>query len=165
MFVTLKELTIDGKGNYGIAASACAYNSDYPLYIRITDISDDGRYRPEPYVSVNPIDYPNFADYYLREGDIVFARTGASTGRNYYYNPQDGELIFAGFLIKFSLNPTKIVPRYVKYYCQTKQYYDWIAGGSTGSTRNNLNAQDFASLKIPLKSKAEQQHIIDTIPC
>jgi len=161
--VLLKDLTISGKGNYGIAASACPFNPSFPQYCRITDITDDGRYKPEPRVSIDPTEYPDFSDYYLRTGDIVFARTGNSTGRNYFYNPTDGKLIYAGFLIKFSLDPSKVIPEYVKYYCQTKQYFDWVAGVCTGSTRNNLNAQDYASLPIPIKTRSEQSHIVDIL--
>ena len=161
--ILLKNITISGKGEYGIAASSCAYNPDYPQYIRITDITDEGRYMPSPCVSINPSEYPNFNDYFLREGDIVFARTGASTGRNYCYNPKDGDLVFAGFLIKFSIDSKKILPQYVKYYCQTQKYYDWVAGASTGSTRGNLNAQDYANMEIPVKSTEEQRHIVDTV--
>ena len=161
--VLLKNVTITGKGEYGIAASSCQYNPAFPQYIRITDISDDGRYMPSPCVSISPSEYPTFNRYFLHEGDIVFARTGASTGRNYYYNPKDGNLVFAGFLIRFSIDPVKINPQYIKYYCQTQKYCDWVVRTSTGSTRENLNAQDYANLEIPLKTPEEQQHIVDIL--
>lgn len=162
IFKTLSELSLNPKGSYGIAASSCTYDPSFPQYIRITDISDDGRYRPSPRVSLNPIEYPNYNEYYLRENDIVFARTGASTGRNYFYEPQDGYLVYAGFLIKFSLNPNAVNPRYVKYYCQTKQYDNWISTTMTGSTRGNINAQTLGLLSIPIVSREEQCHIVDT---
>lgn len=161
--ILLKNVTITGKGEYGIAASSCQYNPAFPQYIRITDITDDGRYMPSPCVSISPSEYPTFNRYFLHEGDIVFARTGASTGRNYYYNPKDGNLVFAGFLIKFSIDPVKINPQYIKYYCQTQKYCDWVVKTSTGSTRENLNAQDYANLEIPLKTPEEQQHIVDIL--
>ena len=108
---SLNELCTISKGEYGIGASSCSYNSLYPQYIRITDITDDGRYCPQPAVSINPLEYPDYKNFYLKENDIVFARTGASTGRNYFYNPKDGSLVFAGFLIKFSIDPNLINPK------------------------------------------------------
>lgn len=162
-YKTLQELSINPKGEYGIGASSCSFNPNYPQYIRITDITDDCRYLPQPAVSINPLVYPNYNEYYLKENDIVFARTGASTGRNYFYNPKDGNLVFAGFLIKFSINPNLVHPRYVKYFCQSKEYNKWIASFSTGSTRGNLNAQSYGKMQIPIKSEDEQQHIVDTM--
>jgi restriction endonuclease S subunit len=156
----LKDIVLNAKGVYGISASACSFNKDFPQYIRITDITDDGRYLPTPPVSIDPQKYPDYANYYLRNGDIVFARTG-SIGLNYFYKPSDGKLVFAGYLIKFSVNPAKIIPEYVKYFCQTKQYYDWVLSSSNGTTRKNLNAQDYGLLPIPMMSRAEQQHIVD----
>lgn len=162
IYKTLSEISVKSKGEYGIGASSCSFNFDFPQYIRITDITDDGRYSPNPPVSINPYEYPDFDKYFLKQNDIVFARTGASTGRNYFYNPADGNLVYAGFLIKFSLNPNLINPKYVKYYCQSKKYYDWIASAVTGSTRENLNAQAYGNLEIPIKSEQEQKHIVDT---
>ena len=112
---TLGELSL-GDGKYGIAASAVDYDAELPAYLRITDINDDGTLNWNDRKSV---DDPAAYKYMLREGDIVFARTGNSTGRNYYYDSRDGEFAFAGFLIRFSLDDKKVNPRYVKYYAQS----------------------------------------------
>ena len=58
----------------------------------------------------------------LKPNDIVFARTGGSTGRNYFYDGTDGEFVYAGFLIKFSIDSTKVNPRFIKYYCLSQEY-------------------------------------------
>jgi len=158
----LKELSIKNKGFYGIGASACSYNSSFPQYIRITDIDDFGRYRPSEIVCINPVVYPEFKKYFLHENDIVFARTGNSTGRNYFYNKKDGDLVYAGFLIKFTINEKLVNPRYIKYYCQSQKYMSWISSSCTGSTRNNINAQLFSNLDIFINSPAEQCHIVNT---
>jgi type I restriction enzyme S subunit len=63
----------------------------------ITDITEDGRFSPEKPVSVKS---PNADQYYLGEGDVVFARTGASVGKSFLYDPKIGPLVFAGFLIR-----------------------------------------------------------------
>lgn len=157
--VSLKDICLD-KGFYGISASACKYDPSYPQYIRITDIDDDGRYHPNEKASINPKIYPDYKNYYLQENDIILARTG-TTGRNYFYNPNDGNLVFAGFMIKFSLNPNLVLPKFIKYYCQSNSYWYWIKNNCNGTTRQNLNANDYANMPIPLLPFAIQRHIVD----
>ena len=153
---TLGELSI-GKGKYGIAAPAVEYDPHLPAYLRITDINDNGTLNQIDRKSVND---SSAVDYMLRDGDIVFARTGNSTGRNYYYDSRDGEFAFAGFLIKFSLDNSKVNPRFVKYYAQSKSYWDWVASFNTGSTRGNLNAKTYAQMPIPLPNRSSQDAIV-----
>ena len=78
----------------------------------------------------------------LKRGDIVFARTGGSTGRNYYYDERDGNFAFAGFLIKFSLDPTRVNPRFIKYYTQSKPYWNWIRSFITGSNPREYQCEN-----------------------
>ena len=155
----LSEICLGG-GSYGIAASAVEYSSELPTYLRITDINDDGTLNMNGLKSVDDF---NSAKYYLSPNDIVFARTGASTGRNYFYDGSDGEFVYAGFLIKFSLDPLKVNPLFVKYYCQSKDYYDWVASFNTGSTRGNINAQTLGNMPIPVLKRAQQDLIADTL--
>ena len=100
---------------------------------------------------------------FLKQNDIVFARTGASTGRNYFYDTRDGEFVYAGFLIKFSLDPRKVNPKYIKYYCQSDLYKNWIASNNTGSTRGNINAQAFGNMPITLPSRQQQDLLVDLL--
>lgn len=157
--VPLSEICTGG-GSYGIAASAVEYSPDLPTYLRITDINDDGTLNESGFKSVND---PNSAKYYLSPNDIVFARTGASTGRNYFYDGSDGEFVYAGFLIKFSLDPQKVNPLFVKYYCQSKDYYDWVGSFNTGSTRGNINAQTLGNMPVPVLPRGQQDLITDTL--
>mgnify|MGYP001667806230 FL=1 len=153
---TLGELSL-GDGKYGIAASAVDYDAELPAYLRITDINDDGTLNWNDRKSV---DDPAARKYMLSEGDIVFARTGNSTGRNYYYDPRDGTFAFAGFLIRFSLDDRKVNPRYIKYYAQSKAYWSWVASFNTGSTRGNINAKTYAQMPIPLPDRPTQDSIV-----
>ncbi len=152
----LKDICI-GSGKYGIAASAVEYSDNLPTYLRITDIRDDGTLE---LLNKKSIDDPNAVNYYLEPNDIVFARTGASTGRNYFYDPRDGRFVYAGFLIKFSLDPDKVNPRYIKYYCQFIAYYNWIDSFNTGSTRGNINAKTYSSMPIILPDRNVQDAIV-----
>ena len=153
---TLGALSLDG-GRYGIAAPAVEFNSCLPSYLRITDINDDGTLNQTDRKSVND---PSATKFMLQEGDIVFARTGNSTGRNYYYDPRDGEFVFAGFLIKFSLDGSKVNPRFIKYYTQSRMYWDWVASFNAGSTRGNINAKTYAQMPILLPERSTQDAIV-----
>lgn len=82
---------------YGIGAATVPYSENLPTYLRITDISITGKFRKDGKVSVAE---KVTEDNYLEEGDIVFARTGASVGKSYKYRVEDGKLVFAGFLIR-----------------------------------------------------------------
>lgn len=157
---TLNELSLDGKGSYGIAASAVPYSDELYTYLRITDIKDDGNLDKSNLMSVADKKAYN---YTLKKNDIVFARTGASTGRNYFYDETDGELVYAGFLIKFSLDVKKINPKFVKYYCQSKAYKDWIHSFNSGSTRGNINAKTYGTLPIPVFPRNYQNKVVSIL--
>ena len=156
---TLDDICI-GKGTYGIGASAVAYDSSKYTYLRITDINDDG--------TLNKSDLKSVEDneaykYILKKNDIVFARTGNSTGRSYFYDGTDGELVYAGFLIKFSLDPTKVNPRIMKYYTHSQEYYDWVKSFDTGGTRGNINAKTYGLMPIILPPRSIQDRIVEVL--
>lgn len=158
--VTLGEISTDGKGSYGIAASAVEYSDDLYTYLRITDINDDGTLNRIDLKSVNDEKAKN---YLLKPNDIVFARTGNSTGRSYFYDGSDGELVYAGFLIKFSLDPTKVNPKFMRYYILSNEYKGWVSSYSTGSTRRNINAKTYANMEILLPPRKQQDYLVDLL--
>lgn len=141
---------------YGINAAAVPEQSRLPAYIRITDISVDGRFDPTPKVSV---DHPASVDYFLDPGDIVVARTGASVGKSYLYNSADGRLVYAGFLICLSADERKLDPRYLAYCLQTKDYWDWVSRTSVRSGQPGINSVELASFTISVPNLAEQKLI------
>ena len=156
----LSDLTVDGKGTYGIAASAVDFDSQKPTYLRITDINDDGTIN---FDGLKSVDDENSYKYILKENDIVFARTGASTGRSYFYQKEDGVFVYAGFLIKFSLDPQKVNPRYLKYYTHSKMYYDWVHSFDSGATRGNINAKTFGDMLLDLPERNVQDEIVSIL--
>ena len=129
-------------------------------YLRISDITDDGRINKNDLRSVNE---QNAEDYLLKPNDIVFARTGGSTGRNYFYDGNDGQFVYAGFLIKFSIDPQKVNPKYIKYYCQSKIYRDWVHSFNTGSTSGNINAQTYSKMPIILPPRTQQDVLVKVL--
>lgn len=160
--VSLSSLTKDKKGVYGIGAPAVPYSPELFTYLRITDINDDGTVNLD---GLKSVDDKDAKDYVLQPNDIVFARTGASTGRNYFYDGADGIFVFAGFLIKFSIDPKKVNPKFIKYYCLSKKYKDWVHSFISGSTRGNINAKIFGDMPIDLPPRKQQDALVEVLSC
>ena len=158
--VTLAEVSINNKGEYGIGASAVDYSDELYTYLRITDINDDGTLNKNDLKSVDDDDAKN---YLLNENDVVFARTGNSTGKAYYYDKMDGELVYAGFLIKFSLDPSKINPKFMKYYVLSEEYKGWVNSMCTGSTRPNINAKMYGNMELILPPREQQDFLVNSL--
>lgn len=142
--------------DYGINAAAVDFDDTLPTYLRITDISEDGKYLTDNKVSVDNI-LSN--SYYLEDGDIVFARTGASVGKTYLYNQNDGRLVFAGFLIRIKANPEILSFKYLFYLTQTKSYWSWVLANSMRSGQPGLNSNEYKSFEILVPPLEEQTHI------
>ena len=157
---SIGEVSIN-KGEYGLNAPACEYESGLPKYIRITDIDDNGNY-----VDTGAcVDFQDVTKQYtLKEGDVVFARTGATVGRNYLYKEKDGELLYAGFLIKFSINKNVANPYIIYANSNTKQYWNWIKKISARSGQPGVNAEEYSQYRfVNAKDKVEQGKIAEIL--
>lgn len=152
---TLGEISL-GKGEYGIGASATEYMEGMPRYLRITDIGDNCRIL---FNDIKGLDDENYEKYILKHGDIVFARTGNTTGKGYAYEEKDGELVYAGFLIKFSINNKIAKSKFIKYIIQSKRYWDWVGVMSTRSGQPGINSNEYSSFNIQIPPIEEQEKI------
>lgn len=152
---TLGEIS---KINYGYTEKA-SFEKIGPKFLRITDIqNNDVDWETVPYCQCSKSDFPK---YKLETGDIVFARTGATTGKSYLLsNPP--ESVFASYLIRLKLISKKdFIPKFVTYYFQTKTYWDNINAGISGSAQGGFNASKLGELMFPFpKSIIEQQTIV-----
>lgn len=148
------------KLSYGINAPAIPCDGRNPAYIRITDITEDGRYSDNDRKSVSTQDRDK---YTLHEGDIVLARTGASTGKSYLYDKKDGELVYAGFLIKASVNCEENNPRFIVGQLRTPRYWAWVAATSMRSGQPGINGKEYSSFLVPVASKREQDAIAEAL--
>ncbi len=148
------------KGDYGINAPACAYSPKLPKYIRITDIDDNCKFIRNNNAHVN---VRNYRDYVLQESDIVFVRTGATVGKSYVYDPEDGEIVFAGFLIRFRFEEPMADFRFIKQIVSTDKYFQWVNIMSARSGQPGINAEEYASYSFMAPDLKEQQAIADIL--
>lgn len=145
---------------YGINAPAVPLIGKLPVYIRITDITEDGYFRPTEMVGVDS----QFSHlYHLNEGDIVLARTGASVGKSYRYRKSDGALVYAGFLIKISPDQGLMNSVFLSQFLQTGKYWNWVTVNSMRSGQPGINGQEFGQLQVPCPSVKEQTAIANAL--
>lgn len=157
--VALKKLVILGP-QYGANARAISPTGNQPRYVRITDIDSNGRLLPDGIAEAD-IDDPSA--YQLEEGDLVFARSGATVGKTYLHQQINGPCIFAGYLIRFRPNKKLIDPRYLFYYTKSGTYYEWVANRKRTAAQPNINGTEYASLAIPLLPLSEQRRIVEIL--
>jgi type I restriction enzyme S subunit len=142
--------------NYGYTESATAEPVG-PRFLRITDIQDyNVDWQSVPYCPIAPADLPK---YRLASGDIVFARTGATTGKSFLVNDPPNA-VFASYLIRLRLTDQSLLPEFVALFFQTNDYWQSIRDGSSGSTQGGFNATKLGALTIPVPPLLEQQRIV-----
>ena len=141
--------------NYGYTESASAEMIG-PHFLRITDIQDEGvDWSTVPYCRIDKDDLPK---YKLSDGDIVFARTGATTGKSYLVsNPPDS--VFASYLIRVQLSEKALLPGFLYLFFQTRSYWDVIRAGVSGSTQGGFNASKLGELTVPYPASLSDQNV------
>lgn len=152
----LQELSTLGP-QYGANARAAPFSTDQPRYIRITDIQEFGALSNEPV----GVECGNHERYFLREGDLLFARSGATVGKTYLYRSKDGPCVFAGYLIRFRLDQSKILPEVMFAFTQSSAYASWIESKRRTAAQPNINGQEYRALTIPVPSLDVQRRFVN----
>ena len=142
---------------YGLNAAATEYDGKHK-YIRITDIDDSTHLFLQDDLTSPDIDFSTADDYLLQEGDVLFARTGASVGKTYIYRRSDGDLYFAGFLIRAKIK-SDYDADFVFQNTLTDSYDSYIRITSQRSGQPGVNAQEYANFALSVPSLAEQKKI------
>lgn len=140
---------------YGINAAATNFDGVHK-YIRITDIDDDSH----TYLDGDPVSPSGvFEDKYrVKENDILFARTGASVGKSYLYQETDGDLFFAGFLIRIHVKDG-VDSGYVFLNTLTEEYNKWVLLESARSGQPGINAEQYKRYRFKLPSLKTQKRL------
>ena len=145
--------------SYGLNAASKDYDGENK-YIRITDIDETtGKYNNSNIVSPDCV---LSDEYKLKINDLLFARTGASTGKTYLYNENDGKMYFAGFLIKFSIKK-EYCSNFLFYITQTYNYKKWVLIMSVRSGQPGINAKEYSKYKFLCPAYSEQVKISNII--
>jgi type I restriction enzyme S subunit len=156
---TLAELCTDI--SYGYTESA-KLNKVGPKFLRITDIAN-GRINWEnvPYC---PISENDFIKYKLLPGDIVIARTGATTGANYTIKKADpSDVVFASYLIRYKIDKKVADPNFIGHLLQSSNWQDFVDAIAGGSAQPGANAKQLGSFEISLPELPEQTAIANVL--
>lgn len=142
---------------YGLNAAAKEYDGKNK-YIRITDIDDNTHEFLIDSLTSPDIDLTGVENYKLTEGDILFARTGASVGKSYIYRDSDGLVYYAGFLIRARIKE-EYDAEFIFQNTLTDKYNKYIAVTSQRSGQPGVNAQEYSEFEIRVPGKKEQRKI------
>ena len=140
---------------YGMNAAATSFDGEHK-YIRITDIDDDDH----TYIDCDPVSPSGVLEekYRVIEDNILFARTGASVGKSYLYRKTDGDLFFAGFLIRIHVKEG-VDSEYVFLNTLTEEYDKWVLLESARSGQPGINAEQYRRYRFKLPSLMTQRRI------
>lgn len=142
---------------YGANESGVAFSEDLPRYIRITDITPDGDLKEDGKLS---LPHETASEYLLEDGDILFARSGATVGKTFIYNKTYGTCAFAGYLIRAVVGE-KALARFVYYFTLSSVYESWKNGIFIQATIQNIGAEKYSNMQIPIPSIEQQSEIVE----
>ena len=154
---TLKDVSVI-YGNYGLSVPSTEFNG--VRYLRITDITEWGDLNDEK-VSAK-LDEEKEQEL-LEEGDILFARTGATVGKTLMYKEAFGKCLFAGYLIRYRLNKEIVLPKFVFYITHSDNYYKWVLENQKAAAQPNISAKLYNEYLVSYPPLSEQQSIVATL--
>lgn len=141
---------------YGANATGSEYDETMPRYVRITDIDSNGNLKD---VGKQSLSWEVAEPYLLENGDLLLARSGGTVGKAFLYKKSYGTCAFAGYLIRAKAND-KVLPEYIHYYTLSKGYEIWKNGIFIKATIQNIGADKYANLPIPIPNDIEIQREI-----
>ena len=142
---------------YGANEAGDDFDESKPRYIRITDIDEDNALKEDGKQS---LEWNVAKPYMLSDGDVLFARSGATVGKTFIYCSDYGPAAFAGYLIKAETNPVKILPKFLFYITLGEGYENWKNSVFTQATIQNIGADKYSQLPVTLPPIDEQTKIL-----
>jgi len=145
---------------YGANEAALEDNQDWPRFIRITDIGENGALKDETFKSLSP----DVAEpFLLIDGDLLLARSGATVGKSFIYRQSWGAACFAGYLIRFRCDFAKALPDYLYLFAQSSAYWHQVSTGMIQATIQNFSAEKYGEIVVPLPPVKVQEKIVATL--
>lgn len=155
--IALKKLLL-GNPQYGANEIGIERNTNIePRYIRITDINEFGELENEFGKTASLIE----DKFILETNDLLLARSGNTVGKSYLHKKVDYDCFFAGYMIRFKINESLVLPQYIFVYTQTDFYKKWIKAIQRSTGQPNINADEYRNLEIPLPTFDIQEKIIE----
>lgn len=142
---------------YGLNAAAKEYDGTNK-YLRITDIDDASRKFNTDNLTSPDIEFSTAENFRLFDGDILFARTGASVGKSFIYRDSDGIVYFAGFLIRARIK-MEYDAEFVFQNTLCESYGKYIQITSQRSGQPGVNAKEYSDYVFYLPTYDEQKKI------
>ena len=142
------------EGYVGCGTSEKLHPGDGQPCIRISDITEMGQLKK---VTLSCHDDAPL----LEEGDILFARVGNHMFKSYLYDPADGRVSFASFLIRFHIE--KDNPKYIQYYALSPRFQSLLQASCAGSTRNVVGARELQAISLPHTERSAQDAVVEKL--
>ena len=145
---------------YGAGESGASFQEGWVRYIRITDIDPGGELRTDGALFLAP---STAAPYLLAQGDLLLARSGATVGRSFIYDESDGPAAYAGYLIRFRLNPSLLLPRLAFFWTSTDHYWGQVRAAALQATIENVSAEKYKVFLVPVPPLGIQRQLLDEL--
>lgn len=143
---------------YGANEAGDDFEEGHPRYIRITDITEDNLLKEDGKQSLS---WKLARQYLLEDGDVLFARSGATVGKTFFYTDDVGPAAFAGYLIKAQTDKKKMLPRFLFYLTLGVGYENWKNSIFTQATIQNIGADKYSQLPVTVPPITEQEAILE----
>ena len=145
---------------YGATESGEEGDPSWPRYIRITDLRSDGSLRDD---GIKRLDPRAASQFYLSDNDVLFARSGATSGKAFRYRAGMGPASFAGYLIRFQFDESVVLPEFIELWTQTAHYWGQIAESTVQATIQNVSADKYMSLEVPQVAADAQVDLVEKL--
>lgn len=141
---------------YGASETGIEFTKDLPRYIRITDIDENNHLKESNKLSLS---LKKAKPYMLKDNCVLFARSGATVGKTFFYKRSYGLAAFAGYLIAAFTKSTLLYANWLYYYTQSNTYWNWVRQIFNQSTIQNIGADKYNNLPVTVPTLKEQQAI------
>lgn len=146
------------KMKYGASEEGVEFSETLPRYIRITDIDQNGNLKS---TGKQSLPENKSVGYILEDNTVLFARSGATVGKTFLYKKEYGRSAYAGYLIAAKTNNIILLGIWLYYFTFSDAYYNWTRQMFSQSTIQNINAEKYSNMPLPITGISNQLKIID----
>lgn len=146
------------KMKYGASEEGVEFSETLPRYIRITDIDQNGNLKS---TGKQSLPENKSVGYILEDNTVLFARSGATVGKTFLYKKEYGRSAYAGYLIAAKTNNIILLGVWLYYFTFSDAYYNWTRQMFSQSTIQNINAEKYSNMPLPITGISNQLKIID----